>query len=212
MNSSRPNGRVPVEYVAAGDGFRRTPRPVEVWPGRSVEFHVARREAEKFNARTMCHESLPMSRRRAPKQNLLVYRDGDRAGTAQVRRQYLLWRASQTPSLPERCDNDRCVFHTQPLDWNGGPLKLILDHRNGVNTDNRPSNLRLLCPNCDSQISETRGGANRGRVRKAAGGFGVKAKTGLWHYTLPVESGRYQISLQHATIVSGKPESDPQLP
>lgn len=37
--------------------------------------------------------------------------------------------------------------------WLGKELVLHLDHINGINTDNRIENLRLLCPNCHSQTA-----------------------------------------------------------
>lgn len=36
-------------------------------------------------------------------------------------------------------------------EWNEKPLVMILDHINGINNDNRLNNLRMLCPNCNSQ-------------------------------------------------------------
>ena len=36
--------------------------------------------------------------------------------------------------------------------WQEKKLSLVLDHINGVKKDNRLSNLRFVCPNCDSQL------------------------------------------------------------
>jgi hypothetical protein len=49
--------------------------------------------------------------------------------------------------------------------WNGHPLMLQLDHVNGVDDDNSPDNLRLLCPNCHSQ-TPTFAGRNRGAAER----------------------------------------------
>ena len=49
--------------------------------------------------------------------------------------------------------------------WNDKPLRPILDHVSGNSRDNSPENLRFLCPNCDSQNHETKGGANAGRIK-----------------------------------------------
>lgn len=37
--------------------------------------------------------------------------------------------------------------------WNHKPITFDLDHINGIHSDNRIENLRLLCPNCHSQTS-----------------------------------------------------------
>ena len=46
----------------------------------------------------------------------------------------------------------KCAICGLDAEWNGKPLKFILDHINGDASDDRKENLRLICPNCDSQL------------------------------------------------------------
>lgn len=93
-----------------------------------------------------------------------------------VRRAYAKWRLGQ--GLPVRCDNSNCQLHTVNTNWNAKPLAMILDHVDGNRKNNRPRNLLLLCPNCDSQLP-TRGGGNKGRIRNAtADSYHVVERTG----------------------------------
>lgn len=46
---------------------------------------------------------------------------------------------------------NECYECGQQPTWRGKPLVFVLDHINGVSDDYTPENLRLLCPNCNSQ-------------------------------------------------------------
>jgi predicted small metal-binding protein len=54
-----------------------------------------------------------------------------------------------------------CELCGQGEEWQGRPMGLILDHINGVNNDNRLSNLRIVCPNCAATLDTHCGRANR---------------------------------------------------
>lgn len=45
-----------------------------------------------------------------------------------------------------------CAICGRPGMWLDLPLALVLDHIDGDPTNNRRENLRLVCPNCDSQL------------------------------------------------------------
>ena len=59
----------------------------------------------------------------------------------------------------------KCSICGQEPFWNGKPLVLTLDHKNGKNKDNRIKNLRWVCPNCDRQL-DTYGAKNQKKLQK----------------------------------------------
>lgn len=64
--------------------------------------------------------------------------------------------------------HNECSECGQGPEWNGKPIIMVLDHINGVSNDNRLPNLRMVCPNCNSQLP-THGGRNCRRSRTCNG-------------------------------------------
>jgi predicted RNA-binding Zn-ribbon protein involved in translation (DUF1610 family) len=81
--------------------------------------------------------------------------------------------------LKENFLKNQCCLCNQKSLWNGKNLNMVLDHINGVYDDSRIENLRMVCPNCNSQL-DTNCGKNvsdKNNYKCIKCGVGLSRKT-----------------------------------
>ena len=61
-------------------------------------------------------------------------------------RGHLKRRLLENRTLKNKCD----ICGLENI-WNNKKIIMVLDHKNGIRNDHRLENLRMLCPNCNSQ-------------------------------------------------------------
>ncbi|MFE2914010.1 HNH endonuclease [Kitasatospora indigofera] len=154
------------EAVTASQSLAGVLRHLNRRQAGGTQAHVARRiaafgiDTSHFTGQAH-NQGKPPASKLAPGK-LLVERPSE-SGRLPGRR---LRRALTELGRPESCEG----CGTGP-EWLGRPLTLEVDHINGDWSDNRPGNLRLLCPNCHA-TTDTYCGRNRrdrGTVRPASG-------------------------------------------
>ena len=81
--------------------------------------------------------------------------------------------------------------------WNGKPLTLQLEHKNGNNRDYRLYNLCLLCPNCHSQ-TDTYCGKNRNAYNIPD--YVIEVKNLLSDTDISIDNIAYKFGISRATV------------
>ncbi|WP_336053723.1 HNH endonuclease [Streptomyces sp. CA2R101] len=135
------------ELAACSHSTAEVVRRLGISPVGGNQAHIGRRIAE-LGIDTSHFTASPRERPRAAKRDRLVLGSPADGRTAGERLRKGLLRQG----VPERC-----VMCGTGARWNGKPLRLEVDHLNGDWWDNRPANLRLLCPNCHAVTDTYRG-------------------------------------------------------
>ncbi|MFF1559287.1 HNH endonuclease [Streptomyces sp. NPDC058279] len=139
------------ELVAASTSVREVVSRLGISQVGGNQTHISRRIAA-LGIDTSHFTTVRRQHAKGPSQSVLVLRAPE-AGRAPGER---LRKALVSSGLPEECAD--CGVGTS---WNGKPLRHEVDHVNGNWWDNRPENLRLLCPNCHATTDTYRGRKQR---------------------------------------------------
>ncbi|HET6355137.1 HNH endonuclease [Streptomyces sp.] len=142
------------ELVACSTSVAEVVRRLGISPVGGNHAHIGRRIAE-LGVNTSHFLRAPRGRPKGSLGNRLVLgspSDG-RVPGERLRRELL---RTGVPESCAMCGNEAM--------WNGKPLRLEVDHINGDWWDNRPENLRLLCPNCHAVTDTYRGRKQRERA------------------------------------------------
>lgn len=106
--------------------------------------------------------------------------------------------------LKENILENKCYNCGQLPEWDGKKLVMVLDHINGVNNDNRINNLRLLCPNCNSQTATFAGRNGKGVEREKYGRHSYTSNS--YSYTSTCSCGknksRYANTCEHCKNIN----------
>lgn len=108
-----------------------------------------------------CHTQMVLANRKRAKPTSEILKEGSTYSRHSLKRRL----------LREGIKENVCELCGQKPQWMGKPLVMILDHANGDCRDNRVENLRMVCPNCNSQLP-THAGRNQGKrksERKCSG-------------------------------------------